>query len=294
LAIRELNADQTARIQAAATAAGIIGGGIHGWIAALVGMPTPSTLADMMSGRTPGYRYHSDLATQLGVRLEWLQGDDRQAPDWSLSPLDAWERFAGKVETHWHRLGQVRQRGDDTASEAHVAPADEHRVARLLGLPLGHADLTRLAGGRLAACDFDVVVRFAVQLGQKAPIHSEHLRRGHEIARLVENRLEQALKTARRRYARFLLPPRLFQAARLALIGLKAQRAYQGRDQQVIDDCLEVLWRQQHLRRGDARPIPLEQFMRETSRSAWTPLTRLNARYPEEADFAQTYDSRSS
>lgn len=293
LAIRELTPQQSDRLRKIAEQRGISGGGINGWIASAAGIPTQSMLADMCGGRTPGYRYHEELAGLLQVELSWLRGDDAAAPDWQLPPLDAWERYAMRIDGLWHRAHGPHQRVEESASEVRVAPADEQRIARLLSLPLGHADLGRLAGGRYASCEFAVVVRFAEHLGLAAPSHPEHLRRGQEIAVIVERRVEQALKLARRRYARFLLPPRLFQAARLGLVGLKARQAYLGKSQQTIDDCIEVLWRQQYLRRGEPKRSPPEQFMRETERSAWTPLPRILARYPDDADFTQAYDSSS-
>ena len=293
LAIQELTQAQIGRIEEAAKQRGMLGGGINGWVAMVAGIPTQSMLADITGGRTPGYRYHSDLAELLQVELKWLCGDDEAAPDWVLSPLDAWERYSTRIDVQWHRINGPRQGLEESASEVRVAPAEEHRIARLLSLPLGHADLGRLAGGRYASCDFAVVVRFATQLGLASPSHPEHLRRGQEIAMVVERRVDQALKLARRRYARFLLPPRLFQAARLGLVGMKARQAYLGKNQQTIDDCIEVLWRQQYLRRGEPKRSPPDQFVRETDRAAWTPLPRILARYPDDGDFTQAYDSTS-
>ena len=293
LAIRELTPQQNELLRQAAEERGILGGGINGWIAVLAGIPTQSMLADMSSGRTPGFRYHAELAAVLQVELAWLRGDDAAAPDWILPPLDAWERYSTRIDVQWHRINGPRPGLEESASEVRVSPAEEHRIARMLSLPLGHADLGRLAGGRYSSCDFAVVVRFATQLGLASPSHPEHLRRGQEIAMVVERRVDQALKLARRRYARFLLPPRLFQAARLGLVGMKARQAYLGKNQQTIDDCIEVLWRQQYLRRGEPKRSPPDQFVRETDRAAWTPLPRILARYPDDGDFTQAYDSTS-
>ena len=291
LAIRNLAPHQVEHLQAAAAVRGISGGGVNGWLAALVGMPTPSILADVTAGRTPGYRYQADLARLLGVELAWLHGDDAAAPDWILPALDAWERLVRRIETASARLGGHGRSGEESATEIRVAPADEQRIARLLDLPLGHADLGRLAAGRLAACEFANVQRFNDRLGLATLVHVEHLQRGQEIARIVEARLEQALRTARRRYSRFLLPPRLFQLARLGLVTLKAQRAFQDRDQQTVDDCLEMLWRQQYLRRGEPKGTPHERFTRETGRGGWTPLSRLLSRYADDGDFVAAYQT---
>lgn len=265
--------------------------GLRGMITVLAGLPTTSVLSDMTAGRTPGQRHVETLARVLGVSRDWLAGDDRQAPDWCLEPLAAWERFAERLGERWRSLAGRRTGAD--RSSAHLAsdPADAQRIARLLTLPLGHAVPSLLAEGRFTACDYDEIERFAIVLGLTEPTHPDHLRSGQAIAKVVDVRVEQAIALARRRYARFLLPPRLFRLARLALVGLKALRSHQGKTVQAVDDCLEVLWRQQLMRRGiDRRQIP-EAFTRETGRAGWSPLSQMQGRYPEDEDFSLAYDS---
>lgn len=292
LAIETIAPQHEAALRSDLEKRGETAAGRRGLVALAAGLPTASMLSDIIAGRTPGTRYHDRLAAAVNVDKAWLHGDDSCAPDWHLSPLAAWERWASRIEGHWQRLaGRSAPAQDESVSEIRAAPAQEQRLARLLGLPLGHADLGRLASCRLAACEFQVVVRFAQHLGLPAPSHPEHLQTGQGIARIVDERVESALKTVRRRYSRFMLPPKLFQAARLALAGLKAQRSHQAKEVQTVDDCLEMLWRQQLLRSGQAKKSAPEAFCRETCRGAWTPLNRILARYPEEDDFERHYDT---
>ena len=292
LAIENLSSPQEEALRHDLEKRGETAAGRRGLVAMAAGLPTASMLSDIIAGRTPGTRYHDQLAAAVNVERAWLHGDDACAPDWRLTALAAWERWATRIEAQWLRLaGRRSEPQEDSLSEIRAAPALEQRIARLLGLPLGHADLGRLACGRLATCDFPIVVRFALQMGLPDPTHPEHLQAGQAIARIVEERVESVLKTIRRRYSRFMLPPKLFQAARLALAGLKAQRSHQTKEVQTVDDCLEMLWRQQLLRSGQAKKSAPEAFCRETGRGAWTPLNRILARYPEDADYAQHYDS---
>ena len=292
LAIEKLSAPQEGILRDDLEKRGVTAAGRRGLVALSAGLPTASMLSDIIAGRTPGARYHDQLASAVKVDKAWLHGDDSCAPDWQLAPLAAWERWATRIEEQWQRVaGRRANPQEDSVSDIRAAPAQEQRIARLLGLPLGHADLGRLASGRLATCDFQVVVRFALQLGLPEPTHPEHLQAGQAIARIVEERVELALKTVRRRYSRFMLPPKLFQAARLALAGLKAQRSHQAKEVQTVDDCLEMLWRQQLLRSGQPKKSAPEAFGRETGRGAWTPLNRILARYPEDDDYTQHYDT---
>lgn len=292
LAIEKLTSPQEDSLRTDLESRGLSATGRRSLVALSSGLPTASMLSDIIAGRTPGSRYHEPLAAALKVDKAWLAGDDHCAPDWQLTPLAAWERWAARIEEQWLKLaGRQASLQEDSVSEIRVAPAQEQRIARLLGLPLGHVDLGRLASCRFATCDFGVVVRFSVQMGLTGPAHPEHLQAGQVIARIVEERVELALKTVRRRYSRFMLPPKLFQAARLALSGLKAQRSHQAKEVQTVDDCLEMLWRQQLLRAGQPKRSAPETFCRETGRGAWTPLNRILARYPEDDDYAQHYDT---
>jgi hypothetical protein len=285
LALNALSQRQQERLLERARTAGNPVGGIRGAVSALAGMKMPSFLSDMVAGRVPGHRYREILSGLLEVDLAWLTGDDSRAPDWALPPLDAWERFSFRIMDHWRRINGGRQgHPDDTSQDLRGAPADEQRIARMLDLRLGSVDPGRLAAGRLVDCDLAVVLRFALQLGLPEPTHPEHLARGQEIARVVDQRLQSQSRTLRRRYNRFYLPPRLFNLTRIALIGQKAQRIHQGKDVTPVDDTLEILWRQQLLRSGQPRLTIPRDFTVDTGRTAWTPLSQLQARYAAKTD----------
>lgn len=267
--------------------------GRRGLLAQLAGMPTASMLADMTSGRTPGHRYREKLAEVLLIDLAWLEGDDTLCPDWLLSPLEAWERFAERLGAAWKiRSGGAAAQGHEESGIARLSTAaDEDRIARILGYPLGHRDLGYLASLRYAHVADETLLAFAGALGLPPPSHPNQLCQGRQMALVVEDRIERTVAVVKRRYARFLLPPRLFKAARLGLAGLKAQRVHQGRSQQIIDDCMEVLWRQELLLLGRDRAPMSQACQRETGRQAWTPLSRIRARYPEDEDIEGAFQS---
>lgn len=262
-------------------------------IAAAAGLPTASMLADMTSGRTPGHRYREALADLLQVDRAWLvEGAPARRPDWLLHPLEAWERWCERIGDAWKRHGgAMPQAQEESGLGRQPGPVDEERIARLLGLPFGHADLPGLASLRLTSVAFPTVLRFAKALRLPEPTHPDILARGQEFAQVVDSRVQKAIAVTRRRYQRYLLPPRLFKAARLGLMTLKAQRAYQGRSQAVLDDALEVLWRQQYLRRSDDRPAMPDICLRETGRGGWTPLSRIQGRYQADEECEGTFQS---
>jgi hypothetical protein len=266
--------------------------GRRGLLAQLAGMPAKSMLADMTSGRTPGHRYRQKLAEVLRIDLAWLEGDDQHCPDWVLSPLEAWERFSERLGAAWKvRAGIANVQGQDDSRAIQSSAADEDRIARILGFPLGHRDLGSLSTFRYAQVSDETLSAFAAALGLPPPSHPHLLAQGRQVALVVEDRIERTVAVIKRRYARFLLPPRLFKAARLGLVGLKAQRVHQGRSQQTIDDCLEVLWRQELLLKGRDRAPMSIACQRETGRQAWTPLSRIRARYSEDEDIEDAFHS---
>ena len=103
-AITNLSQRQKDRLTADLHARGLEAAGLRGMIAVLAGLPTTSVLSDMTAGRTPGQRHQEALARVLGVSREWLAGDDRHCPDWTLEPLAAWERFAEQLSERWRSL----------------------------------------------------------------------------------------------------------------------------------------------------------------------------------------------
>ena len=295
-AIDHLSPQQEARLRTIMNERGVKGG-LKAGIAVVAGLPTPSVLSDILAGRTPGQRHLEGLATALGVTTAWLQGDDRNPPCWILTPLAAFRAWAGQLGD---ALSRRHVRNQRSASEAGVIERDgagpnqalEVALALALRLRQGDANLTAIAAGRMSHVEIDILLRLAVHLGLEEPTHPDHLRLGQTLAREVDAEIELALKHLRRRYERFLLPARLLQLARLALVGLKATRSWQGRPAQPVDDCLEILWRQQLVRRGTSRRTVPNAFTRETGRAGWTPLAELQRRYPDEGlDAEAPYDS---
>ena len=292
LAIDHLTVRQVEVIQQRAATLSC-GPGLRTQIAALCQMPTASTLSDMMSGRIPGTKYQEALAELLQISVSWLNGDDNAAPDWALSPLVAWERFAGRVQLAWNRkTGRASPVSDDDSQTGiPVTATDEHRIARMLGLPLGSLEVTRIATQRYALCPFDALVRFAQALDVPPLLDAAHVEHGQSTARMVSERVEHALVTAKRRYQRYLLPPRLFRMVRLGLSGIKAQRQHQGKELRAVDDALEVLWRQHLLRSNTAKRELPSAFFEDTGRGAWTPLNIICQRYPDDEDPGEPWET---
>jgi transcriptional regulator with XRE-family HTH domain len=295
-AIDHLSPHQEARLQAIMEERGIKGG-IKAGIAMVAGLPTPSVLSDILAGRTSGQRHLEGLASTLGVSIAWLNGDDRSAPLWSLSPLAAFRAWSEQLA---HALSRRHSRNQRSASDAGVierGPSPnttlEVELAIMLQLRQGDANLAAIAAGRWSHVDLEILLRLATYLTLEEPTHPEHLRMGQAMAKEVDVEIEAALKQLRRRYERFLLPTRLFQLVRLALVGLKATRSWEGRSPAVVDDCLEILWRQQLVRRGASRRAVPNAFVRETGRSGWTPLAELQRRHPDDGiDMEAPYDSQ--
>ena len=295
-AIDHLSPQQETRLRAIMDERGVKGG-LKAGIAVAAGLPTPSVLSDILAGRTPGQRHLEGLAATLGVTTAWLQGDERSAPLWSLTPLAAFRAWAVQLGD---ALSRRHGRNQRSASEAGVLergsspnPTLEVALAVMLRLRQGDANLTAIAAGRWSHAEMEVLLRLVTYLGLEEPTHHDHLRLGQAMAKEVDVEIELALKHLRRRYERFLLPTRLFQLTRLALVGIKAARSWQGRSSIPVDDCLEILWRQQLVRRGTSRRAVPNAFTNETGRAGWTPLAELQRRHPDDGlDLEAPYDSR--
>ena len=260
--------------------------GSKGLLSSALGMASPSQLSDILSGRTQGLRYRDTLAELLEVERAWLEGDDEVAPDWALPPLDAWERFALRLDLAWDNCrAQKTMTSEDSGTMQIDLVADESRLARLLKLPYGDANLALLAGRRWAEVPDALLLLLQDALGLSPVTHPEHLALGRCLALAVQARVQRAVATISKRYQRFFLPPHLFKLARLGLAGLKGQRIHHSKGHQPIDDCLELLWRQALMARGESRPLMPEPAMRETGRSSWTSLDRLQARYSHTEDI---------
>ena len=153
-----------------------------------------------------------------------------------------------------------------------------------LALFLANRDWSRMEWGE--------VVQIFKALRLPAPSHPGHLAAGFQLAKDLESRVDRAVAKTKLAYERFLPPVRLFQLQRLALIGLKSQRQWQGKTSRHVDDALELLWRQQLLRAGKSKREVPPGFVRETGRTSWTPLRELQKHYQKLGDdFNTDYES---
>ena len=271
------------------------GNGFNAALAKVADITSPQVLSDIISGRTPGLSYHAALAAALGVELAWLRGEnDALPPDWSLPPLRAYRRWKDRTTQAWTRhLGrQPPTRDDESQLPGRIGADQESALARLLRLPQGHPTVLHLAAGSWHALTFPELLSFSKALAQPNATHPGHLAAGHALASELEAELAIERQELRRRSQRFGLPPRLFQLTRLALVGLKAQRDYQGKDAARIDDALEILWRQQLATLGLDKTHALAPFSAETGRKSWTRLTEIQRRNAgSNEDYAARYHS---
>ena len=271
-------------------------GGIKQVVSRASGLPGSSTLSDILSGRLPGTRHVAALASALQVDPHWLMGrnDPEFMPDWSLSPYAAFDRFRRRLESALRRLLQYRGRGlneEDSGTSA-VSMLDEERLSRMLGIPQGSKAISDILSNHYEQAALEHL--FGLHRVLRLPHHLDvdHLARGQEIANEVAQHINTQQAGSRRRYERYLVSGRLFRMARMALVGIRGQRQYQGKDLAAIDDCLELLWRQQGLAVGRQRTIVPPEFTAETGRTAWTPLGELQRRWPAEGeDDLRRWDS---
>lgn len=285
-----------------------IGGGLKAGIARLVGLRSPSLLSDMLAGRARGERCRAQLAALLGVSEAWLAGDDRDAPPWRQLPGEYWLTWARPLREAWARRCGFALGGEEAgASPLERAHSDSERfsgaaqpaidrraIARAVLVSPADEAVDELARGRFERVPFDLLLALADHLGTPRPSHPEHARAGHAALGEALRHREWLARELAARLRRHALPPRLFQLARLALSTLKSSRAYQGKDVEAVDDCLELLWRQQLQPADDPwrdTPDPPPAFTDETSRPRWTPSRTLRARYDADADPFQRYAS---
>jgi hypothetical protein len=261
-----------------------ITGGIKAGIAALAGLPGQSTLSDMLSGRIQGRRYLASLAEVLQVDLAWLQGDERTAPDWALSPLAAFERWAAQLRAVAQRRipnpSRPQPKDDIDSGLAAVDTTPIAALAPQLGLTPGHPAVGHILAGNYALVPFDALLSFAALLGLPAPGDPAHVRAGQQDASEVEHRVQQAVHHERERMRRYLIPPQLFAQMRRILLDARQRGMATTR---VCEDALECLWRQ-HLRDLDKskRHLP-DGFRRDTGRTQWTGLEQLRERYRDDS-----------
>lgn len=283
-----LSKQQQAAIQAQLTKQGIKSG-IKSGIARLVGIRTPSMLSDMLAGRVKGERYRQQLSVLLGVAEAWLNGDDSQAPDWAVTPSEAYQRFCRRLRRAWairsgasigdafdpsdddsssNRLWMAWLRDDEKKSHADLAL----RQQIIAALTIGEVAADWLAAGRYERVDFENLQRFSAWIGLPPLTHPDVVLAGHRTVQTALAHQEWVERVIEERIDRYALPADLFRMVRESLQG---QRAKLMRDRQAttttIDDCLELLWRQQ-LRRehGVKRPPVPSDFAAVTGRATWT------------------------
>lgn len=270
-------------------------GGVKAWIARQAGMSTPSILSDLLAGRSRGLRYRLALSDTLGVDAAWLDGEAEPLPEWKLTPYGAYSRWIMTISAGIERLKRSIGMGGVEDSDVARPPSSSEAEwwCRRLSLPSGHQTVLDLLAKRYAQVSFETLIITAGILGVAAPHHPAHVRQGHAIAEDVAREVDNAVAGMRRRYLRYLLPASLFQLTRYALMSLKGDRSYRGKSVQPVDDALELLWRQEIMRLGRNRDVLPAEYTQETGRSVWTPLKKIQTRYPDDGHFhPERYESR--
>jgi len=263
----------------------------------------------MLSGRAKGKRYQDDLAELLGVDPGWLHGDDTRPPEWCLPAIEAYEGWVLRLRGAWREwFGDTAGDGTDASASRSLghpvvggetrwqatalSDPDRRAIGKRLGMAAHDERLEHLIQGSWELVPFEDLERLAATLRVAEPTHPDHVRRGHEQAGEVRKQQDWITGRLMQRMRRYWLPPELFQVSRLALVALRQQRDYQGKDVTDVDDALELLWRQQ-LQQQERRGEVPESFVEETGRETWTRLSELQARYgAEDVDPDDRYRSR--
>lgn len=239
-------------------------------------MPMPSILSDIIAGRMPGNKYRAVLANLLSIDLGWLNGTGGPAPDWALSPSEAWRRFEDRLRNY----GDVH----DEDESSHPLSPQRMRVsaaslAEVYHLEIQDDFIQALAYGRYADVPFAVALAHAAQIGIPSPTHPEHLRIGHRLWRDVTVELAKELRTARKRFHRYLMPPALFEEVRQALVSAKNPE-----NAEAVADGLELLWRQQWLLLDRSRSTLPPSFQEDVGQERWRKLNTIRERWmPDES-----------
>lgn len=288
-AFEHLSAQRRSDIEAHMHEQGIEGG-LKGGVARLAGMTSVSTLSDMLAGRIRGQRYRAALAEVLGVRQAWLEGDNSQAPDWALLPLQVYERWLRQLRIAW-QAWFVDRRGGPSATTAmglrlgtvsggfRLNPDERQELAQRLDMGKDDPVLDALSEGAWHRIPFAMQLAIAEELGAPTPEHQELVAAGHRTAQQAAEEKNLVSQRLREQSQRHYLPARLFQVTRLALVSLRQQRQYQHKSTTAVEDALELIWRQHLLRQSREHEHPPAAFTEETGRTNWTPLDELLARY---------------
>jgi hypothetical protein len=273
-----------------------IGGGIKSGIARLVGIRTPSMLSDMLAGRVRGTRYRAQLGELLGVSESWLMGEDKEPPDWAVPPSEAYQRFCRRLRRAWAAkcgtptIDPSDPSDDDSSSNRmwmawlrdderkHHADQEQSEII-IKALDLDESDADWLAAGRYERIGFELLQRFNLWLGLPPLTHPDMVRTGHRTVQTALAHQEWVERVIEERIDRYALPGDLFALVREALCTQRAKVLRERHSTLALDDCLELLWRQQLRREHGVRrpPVPAE-FIVETGRTTWTDPRVINNR----------------
>lgn len=262
--------------------------GIKAAIAQAAGLPTPTVLSDILAGRVPGSKYRAQLAAVLETDLDWLEGTGEAPPDWAMTPVAAWCRFAKRLEDAAHRarfLTGSEQSTLPVPTGNHRERSDAEALARDLGHDPRDPALIDLVKGRYTRPPIALLWRYAAQLGIATPTHTRHLEHGRELWHACEDEFARQLALTTARFQRMLPPPALFRLLRAALVDRRQSMAYQGEDCQPVEDAMELLWVQQWFLHGRPRWQVPKPFSEESGRRSWSRLRDIQARYAGDTDI---------
>lgn len=281
-AIEHLTEEQRAGILARAPEAK----GLKAALAEVVGLPSQSVLSDMLAARVPGTKYRPLLAAELAVDPAWLEGGGSAAPDWALSPVTAWCRFARQLQAAAQRA-LVRHDESTLAlpGGSHRERLEAQTLARELGYDARDPAILDLVKGRFAAPPPELLWRYAAKLGLAKPLHAAHLERGRELWCACEEEFARQLQQRDQVFRRLLPPAPLFRLMRSALATLRQSQRYQGEDCRSVEDAIELLWAQRWFLGNLPRSQVPSGLSNETGRTRWSRLREIQARYAADTDY---------
>lgn len=269
--------------------------GVKAALALVTGMPGPNTLSDILSGRVPGNKYRQPLAVAVATDLAWLEGTGDVPPDWAISPVAAWRRYA-------QRLSDAAQRGrfliGRDQSTLPVATGNVHErleaesLARVLACDPRDPCLVDLVKGRYTTPPIELLWRYGEHLGLATPAHARHLAQGRELWHACKDEMDAMLAQATDRFRRMLPPPPLFRLMRAALVDRRQSLLYQGDETLAIEDAMELLWVQQWFMHGKSRLQIPKAFTDETGRRHWSKLRDVQMRYAGDQDIEGRHRAR--
>lgn len=245
--------------------------GVRALVAAACGMTHVSFLSDITAGRKPGIKYRAILATVLGVDPLWLDDTGGAAPDWALSPLEAWRRFEDHLRRHGDVVDEEKSEHPSNGRRFHAKAAV---LAKAFNLDVSAPFIQALMHGHYADVPFEVALAYAQQAGMPPPTHPEHLQAGHTMWRCIQTELQKEIKAVRQRFHRYIPPPDLFVHIRKALLDAKKPKT-----REATADALEMLWRQQWLLAGRSRADVPETLAEDTGRSRWRKLDEVRVQW---------------